>query len=74
MPARTVVCHGWRNLGEGSEIATAFIAVDLHFAGSEAGEWPGESEPTEEMLFSPGGAGLEDLARIAPQRADEFYN
>jgi hypothetical protein len=74
MLTRNVVCHGWRNLREGSGIVNAFIAVDLHCAGSEAGEWSGEPEPTQEMLLSPGGTSLEDLARIGLQRADEFYN
>jgi hypothetical protein len=34
----------------------------------------GEPEPTDEALLSPGGASLEELAGLAPQRADELYN
>ena len=33
-----------------------------------------EPPPTEEALQSPGGATLEQLERLAPQRADEIYN
>ena len=73
-PTGIVVCHGWRSLGEGGEIATAFITVDLRCSERGATEFSGEPEPTEETLRSPGGATLEELARIAPQRADEFYN
>jgi hypothetical protein len=69
-----LTCHGWRSLGEGGEIATAFITVDLRCSGRGATGLSGEPEPTEETLRSPGGATLEELSRIAPQRADEFYN
>jgi hypothetical protein len=34
----------------------------------------GQSEPLEESLLSPGGASLEELMRVSPQRADEIYN
>ena len=34
----------------------------------------GEPPPTEEALRSPGGATLEELELLAPQRADEIYN
>ena len=37
-------------------------------------EATGEPQPTEDALWSPGGATLEELERLAPQRADEIYN
>lgn len=71
-PASIILCHGWRCLGD--KIVTALITLGLRCSDRDGIDMKGESVPTEEALRSPGGATLEDLARLAPQRADEIYN
>ena len=69
-----VLWHGWRCLGDTRAIATAFMTIGL-IRPKEGDEKPkGESAPTAEALMAPGGATLEMLAKLAPQRSDEFYN
>jgi hypothetical protein len=76
----SIVCHGWRLLGEGGKpvepnergkIAIAFVMLSLRAAGNEK---DGEREPTVADLGSPGGSSFEDLVRVEPQRAEEIYN
>jgi len=55
-------------------ISAAFIMLELRCSALGGSEAKGESEPTEQDLLSPGGASLEELARLNPLRADELYN
>jgi hypothetical protein len=71
-PVSIILCHGWRCLGD--NIVTAIITVGLRCSDQDGTDVEGKAEPTEEELRSPGGATLEELARVAPQRADEVYN
>jgi hypothetical protein len=71
-PGRIILCHEWRWLGD--KIVTALITVGLRCSDQGGMDVQGEPVPTEEALRSPGGATLEELARFAPQRADEIYN
>jgi hypothetical protein len=69
IPDGAIVCHGWRLLGDAGNIAVAFITLAVrsqHFAG--------EPPPSDDGLRSSGGASLAEVARLAPQRADEIYN
>jgi hypothetical protein len=67
-----ILCHGWRTLGESSNIGTAFTTIGLTCSKDpiETGEQP----PLPDTLQSPGGASLEQLARVASQGADEIFN
>jgi hypothetical protein len=76
----SIVCQGWRLLGEGGrlasldedgKIATAFVTLELRTAESAS---DGERQPSDEDLNTPGGTSLEDLIRVAPQLAAEVYN
>ena len=55
-------------------ISMAFIMLELRCAPLGASQVKGEPEPAEQDLLSPGGASLEQLALLSPQRADEVYN
>jgi hypothetical protein len=70
VPCSIILGHTWRPLGD--NIITALITLCLRCPGQNGIE--GEPPPTEEALRSPGGATLEELERLAPQRADEIYN
>ena len=72
MPGSIILGHGWRCLGE--NIVTALITLGLRCPHHGGIDLRGEPVPTEEALRSPGGATLEELTRLAPQRADEIYN
>jgi len=64
-----IVCKGWRLLGDPGNIAAAFITLAV-----QSQDFAGEPPPTDDELSAPGGASPADLARLAPQRADEIYN
>lgn len=77
----TIVCHSWRLIGkggklvtpgEGGGIVTAFVTLALQSVAESARA--GELRPSDEDLQAPGGTSVEDLARAAPQRAEEIYN
>ena len=72
VPSSIILGHTWRFLGE--NILTSLITLRLQCATHDGIEATGEPPPTEEALRSPGGATLEDLERLAPQRANEIYN
>ena len=75
IPSSIILGHAWRPLGE--NIVTSLITLSLRCPaqdGSTHGLVRGELPPTDEALRFPGGATLEDLERLAPQRADELYN
>src|SRR5215469_3851703 len=69
-PASIILCHGWRCLGE--KIVTALITLGLRCSDQGVIDVKSELVPTDPALRSPGGATLEELARLAPQRADEI--
>jgi hypothetical protein len=69
IPDGAIVCHGWRLLGDPGNTAAAFITLAVR-----SQDFAGEPPPTDDELSAPGGASLADLARLAPQRADEIYN
>lgn len=71
-PGSMILCHAWRCLGD--NIVTALITLGLRCSDQSGMGVQGEPVPTEEALRSPGGATLEELAKLAPQRADEIYN
>jgi hypothetical protein len=71
-PGSIILGHGWRYLG--ANIVTALITFGLRCSDHGGIDLRGEPVPTEEALGSAGGASLEELARLAPQRADEIYN
>jgi hypothetical protein len=68
-----VLCHGWRRFGY-PEISTAFLMLEFRCSHLDDSEMKGETDPTEHDFLSSGGTSFEELARINPQRADEFYN
>jgi hypothetical protein len=69
-PSSIILGQTWRPLGD--NILTSLITLRLRCPGQYGVE--GELPPTEEALRSPGGAPLEELERLAPQRAQELYN
>jgi hypothetical protein len=69
-PSSIILGQTWRPLGD--NIVTSLITLCLRCPAQNAME--GEPPPTEEALRSPGGATLEELEGLAPQRADEIYN
>lgn len=69
-----IICHGWRSLGEGEGLTTAFVAIGLLYAARGDDAAPAEPEPNEEDLKQPGGTPLDALSRLVPKRADEIYN
>jgi hypothetical protein len=72
-PAVSILCHGWRLLGEAGNVATAFITLALR--PPEVDNGPNvERPPSAEELRAPGGTSFEDLARLAQQRPDELYS
>lgn len=75
-PSSVVLGHGWMatSLGDRGEMAAAFITLEHLCSDPGATKIQGEPEPTEEALMSPGGATLEEIARLAPQRANELYS
>jgi hypothetical protein len=69
-----IACHGWRSLGETSNIATAFLTMGLLCPENRDAKLPGgESVPTAAALMRPDGATMEMLTRFSPQRVDELY-
>ena len=73
--AAGIVSQGWRLLGDGGAIATAFIILALRSPGESDRDIVWQQPPTDEDLCAPGGASLEDLAGLAPQfRAGELYS
>ncbi len=74
IPRASVMCHGWRCLGETNNIATAFLTMELTCSREGDGITHGEEAPSADALTSPGGATLEMLTRFAVQRVDEFYS
>jgi hypothetical protein len=72
--AVSILCHGWRLLGEAGKVATAFITLAIR--SSEEGDCDLDTErpPSVEELRSPGGTSLDDLARLAQQHPDELYS
>jgi hypothetical protein len=72
VPSSIILGHTWRHLGD--NIITSLITLRLRCSGQHRIEVKGELPPTDEDLRSLGGATLEELERLAPQRADELYN
>jgi hypothetical protein len=72
-PVRKVLCHGWRNFGE-TNISTAFIMLEVRRSPLDCDEQTAELEPTEQDFLEPGGSSLDEIARLNPQRFDEFFN
>jgi hypothetical protein len=72
VPTSVIVGHTWRPLGE--NILTSLITLFLRCSGQNGIEVEGEPPATEEALRFSGGASLEELERLAPQRADEIFN
>jgi hypothetical protein len=76
IPSSVILGHTWRPLGE--NIVTSLITLSLRCPvrdeSKARGLVTGELPPAEAALRSPGGATLEELERLAPQRADEIYN
>lgn len=72
VPSSIILGHTWRHLGD--NIITSLITLRLRCSGQNGIEVKGELPPAKEALRSPGGATLEELERLAPQRADEIYN
>ena len=72
-PAVSILCHGWRLLGEAGNVATAFITLALGSPEVDNG-LNAERPPSVEELRTPGGTSLEDLARLAQQRPEELYS
>jgi hypothetical protein len=73
-PAVSVLCHGWRLLGEAGNIATAFITLALGSPEEVNNGRDTERPPSAEDLRTQGGTTLEDLARLAQQRPEEIYS
>jgi hypothetical protein len=71
-PRSVILGHHWGRLG--NDMTTALVSVGV--SGSPK-SWTGiksQPSPTVEQLCSPGGASLDDLARLAPEQADEVWN
>jgi hypothetical protein len=73
-PARVILYHGWRLLGDTGNIATAFITLGVRSPGESSADFEGEQPPTDGDLRTPGGTSIENLAHMAPQHVDEIYN
>jgi hypothetical protein len=73
-PAVSILCHGWRLLGEAGNVATAFITLALRSPEEVANGIDSARPPSAEELRTPGGTSLEDLARLAQQRPEELYS
>lgn len=73
--AAGIVCQGWRLLGDAGTVSTTFIMLALRSLGEMGNDIEWQQPPTDQDLRGPGGAGLEDLTRLAPQwRAGELYS
>ncbi|HEY3458587.1 MAG TPA: hypothetical protein VGK64_28660 [Bryobacteraceae bacterium] len=70
----SIVCHGWRLLGEAGNVATAFLTLAVQLPEDVDNCLDAEKAPSVEELRSPGGTSLENLARLAQQRPEELYN
>ena len=71
-PRSVILGHHWGRLG--NNITAALVSVGI--SGSPR-SWAGvhpQTSPTVEALCSPGGTPLEELARLAPEQADEVWN
>ena len=73
MPAHNVLCQGWRKLGE-TNLMAAFIMLELRRPPFDGGSTVREFEPKEQEFLEPGGTSFEELTRVNPQHADDFYN
>ena len=73
-PAVSILCHGWRLLGEAGNVATAFITLALRSPEALASVTDTERPPSVEELRTPGGTSTEDLALLAQQRPEEVYS
>ena len=73
-PAVSILCQGWRLLGEAGSVATAFITLALPLPDEVNNGLDAERPPSVEGLRTPGGTSLEDLARLAQQRPEELYS
>lgn len=73
-PIGIISGHGWRSFGDGDQIGTAFVIMEVRCSPPSGPGEHGQPEPSEEALLSPGGASLEELTRLWPQRAEEIYN
>jgi hypothetical protein len=72
--AVSILCHGWRLLGEAEKVATAFITLAIRLAEEVENGLDAERPPLVEELRIPGGTTLDELARLAPQHPDELYS
>lgn len=73
--AAGIVCQGWRLLGDAGTVSTTFIMLALRSLGEKDNGIEWQQPPADQDLCGPGGASLEDLARLAPQwRAGELYS
>jgi hypothetical protein len=71
-PNSLILGHMWGALAE--NIIAALITLSMRCSHLNGRGERGEPPPSAESLSAPGGATLEELERLAPQRADEIYN
>lgn len=69
-----VMCHAWRTVPAGSS-SLMFAIVMMGLMRPVASEMrpPGEPAPTTQELLTSGGASMEELQRLSPQRATEVF-
>ena len=72
-PVSKILCHGWRTIEE-ANISGAFIMLDLRCRPRDYHEQALESELSDQDFATSGGSRLEEVERLNPQRAEEFYN
>jgi hypothetical protein len=72
--AAAILCHGWRLLGEAGMVATAFITPAIQSPEDGDNGFEPERPPLVEELCTPGGTGLDDLARLTKEHPDELYS
>ena len=72
--AVSILCHGWRLLGEAGKVATAFITLAIRSPEEGDNHLDTGRAPSVEELRTPGGTSLDDLARLAQQHPDELYS
>ncbi len=73
-PVGIIYGHSWGRFGAGGGVGSALVVMGVRCGLPVSAGEQDRPEPTEEALRSPGGASLEELTALAPQRADEVYN
>lgn len=72
--AVSILCQGWRLLGEAGNVATAFITLALRSPDQVDDLLNSEQPPSVEELRTSGGTSLEELARLGKQRPQELFS